>query len=137
MLHRRGPVGKPRLYRYSTARPHPAPMDGRAGSAYALVQEIAVSWAEFRWLAAGLYDPAPAGLVVHIAGPTDEGVRVINVWESEQAWRRFQSERLEPARAALGGPARRVPTTRDLHAAQIVLGPGDRADEPDNQGGTR
>lgn len=96
-----------------------------------------MSWAEFRWLAAGLYEPAPVGLVVHIAGPTDEGVRVINVWESEQAWRRFQNERLEPARAALGGPARHVPTTRDLHAAQIVLGLGDRVDEDDNQGGTR
>jgi hypothetical protein len=106
-------------------------------SAYALVQELAASWEEFRWLAAGLYDPAPPGLVVHVAGPTDEGVRVISVWESEQSWRRFQNERLEPARAALGGPARRLPTTRDLRAAQVVLGHGDGTKEPNRRGGIR
>lgn len=112
-------------------------MEDDPQSAYALVQELAASWEEFRWLAAGLYDPAPPGLVVHVAGPTDEGVRVISVWESEQSWRRFQNERLEPARAALGGPARRLPTTRDLRAAQVVLGHGDGTKEPNRRGGIR
>lgn len=110
-------------------------MDNRPESAYAVVQELAASWEQFRWLAAGLYDPAPPGLVVHLAGPIDEGVRVISVWESEQSWRRFQSERLEPARAALGGPARRLPTTRDLHAAHVVHGRSEQAN--DAGGGTR
>ena len=111
-------------------------MDDGSESAYALVQELAASWEEFRWLAAGLYEPAPPGLVVHVAGPTDEGVRVISVWDNEQSWRRFQNERLEPARAALGGPARRLPTTRDLRAAQVVLGRDDRTNESNRSGGT-
>jgi hypothetical protein len=112
-------------------------MDDDPESAYAVVQELAASWEEFRWLAAGLYEPVPPDLVVHVAGPTDEGVRVITVWKTEQAWRRFQNERLEPARAALGGPARRLPTTRDLHAAQVVLGHGEQTKKPNQGGGIR
>jgi heme-degrading monooxygenase HmoA len=36
----------------------------------------------------------PPGLIAHVSGPTDDGWRVVNVWESEEAFRRFQSERL-------------------------------------------
>ena len=32
-------------------------------------------------------DPRPGGLILHLAGPTDEGFRIIEVWESEAAWR--------------------------------------------------
>jgi hypothetical protein len=36
----------------------------------------------------------PPGLLAHVAGPTADGWRVINVWDSEAAFRSFQSERL-------------------------------------------
>lgn len=36
----------------------------------------------------------PPGLLAHVSGPTDTGWRVINVWESEAAFRAFQSQRL-------------------------------------------
>lgn len=36
----------------------------------------------------------PSGLLAHVAGPTEDGWRIINIWESEEAFRRFQSERL-------------------------------------------
>jgi hypothetical protein len=52
----------------------------------------------------------------------DEGFRTIEVWESEQAWEHFQAERLAPAIAALGGPARPEPTFRGLHPAHVVVG---------------
>ena len=109
-------------------------MDDDSVSAYALVQEYAASWAEFESLSAALYHPLPQGLVVHLAGPTEEGVRVISVWIDEQSWRRFESERLEPARAALSAATRRLPTSREVRAGQIVLGAGARA-ERGNQGG--
>jgi hypothetical protein len=89
--------------------------------AYAYVQDVASSWEQYQGAAAALVDPLPDGLILHVAGPTDEGVRIIDVWESEEAWLRFRSERLDPAIAALGGPARPEPTFRDLHPEQVVL----------------
>ena len=73
---------------------------------YAFVQDVAASWDQYERVGASLMEPAPAGLILHVAGPTDEGFRTIEVWESEQAWEHFQAKRLAPAIAALGGPAR-------------------------------
>lgn len=88
---------------------------------YAFVQDIASSWEQYDHFAAALGEAAPAGLILHVAGPTDEGFRMIDVWESEAAWREFHAARLAPAIAALGGPARPEPTFRDLHPEHIVL----------------
>ena len=90
--------------------------------AYAFVQDIAASWKQYERVASGLTGPVPSGLILHLAGPTDEGFRIIAVWNGEQAWQRFQTGRLQPAIAALGGPARPEPTFRDLHPAHLVLG---------------
>jgi hypothetical protein len=39
----------------------------------------------------------PAGLIVHTAGFTEDGVfRIFDVWESEEDWNRFNNERLMP-----------------------------------------
>lgn len=46
---------------------------------------------------------AVPGLLVHVAGPTPTGWRVIDVWESEADLERFQRERLLPAAAQIGG----------------------------------
>lgn len=90
--------------------------------AYAFVQDISSSWEQYERVAAGLSEPPPPGLILHLAGPTDEGFRIIAIWESEAAWQAFRAERLQTAIAALGGPARPEPTFRDLHAAHVVLG---------------
>lgn len=39
----------------------------------------------------------PEGCLVHIAGPTESGWRVIEVWNTEDEQRRFQEGRLNPA----------------------------------------
>jgi hypothetical protein len=86
--------------------------------AYAFVQDIASTWEQYKRVRASLVEPAPVGLMLHVAGPTEEGFRVIDVWESEEAWQRFLTERLDPAIAALGGPLyeREGPgRTRRLH----------------------
>jgi hypothetical protein len=43
--------------------------------------------------------PAEAleGCVVHVVGPYDGGVRMVDVWTDEAAYRRFQREHLWPA----------------------------------------
>jgi hypothetical protein len=91
---------------------------------YVLVQDLASSWADYELHVRPLVEPLPDGLILHLAGPTDEGVRIIHIWDSEDSWHRFRSERLAPAIAALGGPARPQPTSRDLHPSHIVIGPG-------------
>lgn len=89
--------------------------------AYAYVQDLASSWERYRDATTELVDPPPDGLILHAAGPTDEGVRIIDVWESEEAWQRYRSERLDAAIAALDGPGRAKPIFRDLHPEHVVL----------------
>ena len=43
------------------------------------------------------------GVLCHIAGPTESGWRVVDVWESEEAFKRF-GEKLLPAFEAAGVP---------------------------------
>ncbi len=88
---------------------------------YAFVQDVASSWEHYQHFAAAL-EPLPRGLILHVAGTTEEGFRIIDIWESEQAWHNFRAQRLVPAIAALGGPSRPEPTFRDLHPAHVVVG---------------
>jgi hypothetical protein len=61
----------------------------------------------------------PASRPLHVADPTDEGFRTIEVWESEQAWQFFRSAHLAPAIAA---PHRPQPAFRDLYPGHLVGG---------------
>jgi hypothetical protein len=92
-----------------------------AADNYAVVRDVAASWADYAQVTAPLLEPTPAGLLIHIAGPTEEGVRTIDVWESEQVWQRFEAERLAPAIAALGGPSPPETRSRSLHPIQVVV----------------
>jgi hypothetical protein len=42
-------------------------------------------------------DQLPDGCKLHIAGPVEQGWRVITVWESREAFDRFREEMLIPA----------------------------------------
>ncbi|MBT2525423.1 hypothetical protein ABZX62_26440 [Streptomyces flavidovirens] len=47
----------------------------------------------------------PAGLIAHFGAPGEAGGwQVIDVWESEDAWRRFMEEAVYPAAQELGAP---------------------------------
>ena len=61
---------------------------------YPFVEDIAASWQHYEGFAAALEGPLPDGLLLHAAGPTEEGFRIIGVWDSEEAWQRFRTERL-------------------------------------------
>jgi len=89
---------------------------------YAYVHDVACSWHRFREAASGLVEPPPPGLILHLAGPTDEGVRCIDVWESEQAGTQFRVGLLSPALAQLGAATCRHDVLRHLHPEHFVLG---------------
>jgi hypothetical protein len=85
--------------------------------AYAVIRDFALSWEQYQQITAPLLDPLPCGLLVHVAGPTDEGYRVIDIWESELAWTAFRAG--EPV---AGEPGRAgSPTVRELRA-RVVAG---------------
>jgi hypothetical protein len=90
--------------------------------AYAVVRDVAASWEQYQRVAAAMSEPAPAGLILHIAGPTDEGFRTIDLWESEHAWQTFRSSRLHEGTLALYAAFAPRSTLRCLRPTNIVLG---------------
>ncbi len=89
--------------------------------AYACIHDVPSSWTEYERAAGSLVDPLPGGLLAHLAGPTDEGVRIIEIWDDEAAAARFHDERLGPLVAELSGTRFRPPAVRDLHAVHLVV----------------
>jgi hypothetical protein len=62
---------------------------------FGVVQEMpGVSEAEYRQVEKHLGPDRPPGLLAHVAGPSDVGWRIINIWADEAAFRAFQSQRL-------------------------------------------
>jgi hypothetical protein len=47
---------------------------------------------------------APQGLLVHACAPTDEGLWIFDIWQDEQSFQRFATERLSAASAKAGLP---------------------------------
>lgn len=89
--------------------------------AYACIHDLASSWTEYERAATALVDPMPPGLLAHLAGPTDEGVRIIEVWDDEGAAARFHTERLSPVIALLTDAFPRRSAVRDLHAVHLLI----------------
>ena len=50
----------------------------------------------------GVMETPPAGNLMHLALQTETGVRLVEVWESREAFDAFVRDRLRPARARLG-----------------------------------
>jgi hypothetical protein len=92
---------------------------------YAFVHDVPASWEQYARFADALAE-APPGLILHAAGPTDEGLRIIDVWESEEAWRRFEAERLAALPdAATPSAASRFRALRPTH---LIYGGKERGD---------
>jgi hypothetical protein len=62
----------------------------------------------------------PEGALYHAAGPTDSGWRVVDVWESDEAFQRFSSEKIAPVSQAHGLPA---PQVQRREISQVRIGP--------------
>ena len=95
---------------------------GWAGLPYAHVTDVPASWETYRQVSA-VADRPTQGLILHAAGRTEEGFRIIEVWESEDAWRRFRDGPLADARreqAAHGIEV--VPTVRELDVEHLLRG---------------
>jgi hypothetical protein len=91
--------------------------DQATDRAFAVVHDVAASWADYDLVRAAL--PATGtDLVLHAAGPTDEGFRTIDVWCSEAAWHHHRPQ-LDRAFGHLTSP----PVVRALHVDHLVAAP--------------
>ncbi len=57
----------------------------------------------------GVMEEPSAGMVTHIAMLTETGVRLVEVWESQEAFDTFVRDRLMPAQQRLGGSTSSAP----------------------------
>ena len=89
-------------------------------TATVLIQDVAASWASYDELVSA-FSPLPQGLLLHLAGPTDEGIRLVSAWRSAADWHEFQEQRFEPAlrRSLHRQPAISV---RELRVAHLIGG---------------
>ena len=66
-------------------------------------------------------DP-PEGLIVHTAGFTGTGLfRIFDVWESEEAWQRFNQDRLMPLVQPMIDSGEAPPTTEYTYELHDVV----------------
>jgi hypothetical protein len=93
---------------------------------YAFTQDVPIPWAVYQQIRANLGEGAPDGLVVHIVIETEKGLRYVDVWESEQAFRTFVETRLHPAlapvlaRAGVGRPPE--PQSHSITVREVWVG---------------
>jgi len=73
---------------------------------YAFVQDIPATWDMYLGIAEALGEALPEGLVLHVAGPTEEGFRMIGIWDSKETWDRFRNDRLRALCDGLAGRSR-------------------------------
>ena len=84
------------------------------------VYDVPASWNGYPAVEASL-DPPPAGLVLHLAGPTDEGFRIVEVWAAEADAATFDAS-LEAALRAVDPVIQPRSVIRALRAAHVVVG---------------
>ena len=67
----------------------------------------------------------PAGLIVHTAGRAENGSwRIFDIWESQEAFDRFNEERLGPAlREVIGDRAQARRRSREIYELHKVMRP--------------
>lgn len=91
-----------------------------ADEAFAVVHDVAASWEDYHLLKSATVGVAMPGLIVHAAGPTDDGFRTIEVWASRDAWHCRQPH-LEHLFDGLAAP----PVVRELRVDHLVIPPVD------------
>lgn len=65
-------------------------------------------------------DQLPDGCRIHIAGPTDDGWRVITVWDSEEQFQDFRTGTLIPAIQEAGYGDRVAPRIEARPAYKVI-----------------
>jgi hypothetical protein len=79
---------------------------------YAFIRDVPISETQYAEVKAAIGDEFPKGLIAHLAVRREEGLRYIDVWDTEEDWERFREERVSPAvRAMMAAHGITPPTT--------------------------
>jgi hypothetical protein len=62
----------------------------------------------------------PDGCQIHIAGPVDNGWRVITVWDSEEQFQEFRNEKLIPTIREVGDEDRVAPNIKTSPVYRLI-----------------
>ena len=94
---------------------------------YAFHYDVPADEEFYRRVVGEIGDEQPKGLIVHLVVKRDDGLRHIEVWESEQDWQHYRRGRIEPALDkvfAAAGVAERPPQPREqqLDLVDVWLG---------------
>jgi hypothetical protein len=65
--------------------------------AFAYIQDLPITTEHYDRLMDEMGRDAPDGLIAHVVAKTDGGLRYVDVWETEQHWKTFHVETIEPA----------------------------------------
>jgi hypothetical protein len=84
---------------------------------YAVVHDVPASWEHYEPLGAELASAVPSGLLLHVAGPTDEGFRIIDIWASREDWERFRARRHDDVAALAPTLLRELNGIATIHGA--------------------
>jgi hypothetical protein len=90
--------------------------------AWGFISELSITVEDYDKLNAEIGDDPP-GLILHAASRTDGGVRIVDIWQSEAAYRRFEQEQLMPAMGRLGWPAPETPPPTQEFEVHNLRGP--------------
>lgn len=81
----------------------------------AVVYDVAGAGEDHHLVRSATVGASVPGLILHAAGPTDDGFRTIDVWVSESAWSRYR-QRLAHVFGGLLVP----PVVRELRADHLI-----------------
>lgn len=99
--------------------------------AYAFIQEMPATKDMYLSISDKIGDEIPKGLIVHLAFETKTGMRIVDLWESEEDFDRFGEQRLHAAlektmqdagvtRESMGQPKQEDVTPVEVFGAQIA-----------------
>ena len=94
---------------------------------YACSYEVPAPVEMYREVRRLIGDEAPKGMIAHVVVRTDAGLNHLEVWDSEEQWKRFHEERVEPAvhqvlKAAGFTDMPPDPPTQELELVDVWLG---------------
>ncbi len=90
----------------------------RTQTPFAVVYDVAATWDDYQRVRSTVAGAPVPGLILHAAGPTDEGFRTIDMWDSETAWHEYR-HRLEHAFDHLA----MAPVVRSLRIDHLLTQP--------------
>jgi heme-degrading monooxygenase HmoA len=89
--------------------------------AWGFISELPLSRDDYDRLNGEIHDD-PEGLILHTASEKGGGMRIVDVWESEDAYRRFEQETLFPALGRIGADTSGGPPPLDAFEVHNMRG---------------